>query len=161
MFAKVKAGINKGILSASIHSGTYLETEKLKSKINDEEKNVNIAINKLGHLVFEKWKNNSLDLSELNQHCQAIDNSKKSIASLQDKIHQLAVEKNKILETVNASQAPLSMTEYMKSDTELSDETDDENTILCSCGNKCNATDKFCMNCGKILNTEEENNVLS
>ena len=171
MLERVKAGIIRGILSASVNSGTYLEIEKIKGKISNEEKSIETSIVELGQLVYEKWTIEQLDISELEERCRSIAEKQKNILAFQEEIQRLEVEKNRILGKENSTNSAVSTIPCAKCGTqnpasgkfclqcgaELKAEAiADENTVLCSCGNKCKVTDKFCMKCGKVIQKEEE-----
>ena len=103
MLEKVKAGINKGILSASVSSGTYLEIEKIKGKIENEKKAVENALDVLGRNLYQHWKEKTLESLDIDQHCMNIESHYANIYSFQLHIKRLEEEKNKILEHVSYS----------------------------------------------------------
>lgn len=47
MLEKVKVGINKGILSASVNSDVYLEMEKVKGRLVKEKGEIEQALNEM------------------------------------------------------------------------------------------------------------------
>lgn len=167
MLEKVKVGINKGILSASVRSGTYLEIEKVKGKIGIEKKAVESALDELGRNLYQHWKEGTLDNLDINQYCMNIEMHFANIDSFQLDIKSLEEEKNKILgkDSVLAREAqrvvcskcgnlaPTNGKFCLQCGEELikEEQQSDENIKICSCGNKCKSTDKFCMKCGSAL----------
>lgn len=70
MLEKVKIGINKGILSASVNTGTYLEIEKIKGSVKTETAVIEESFNQLGKLIYNLWKTDNLDISEIDIPCK-------------------------------------------------------------------------------------------
>lgn len=167
MLEKVKAGINKGILSASVSSGTYLEIEKIKGKIENEKKAVENALDVLGRNLYQHWKEKTLESLDIDQHCMNIESHYANIYSFQLHIKRLEEEKNKILgkdctlvtETQQiicskcGNPTPKNGKFCLQCGDELikEEQENDENIKVCSCGNKCKNTDKFCIKCGSAL----------
>ena len=165
---KVKAGINKGIISANVNVGTYLEIEKIKAKVSKELTGIQKSVNELGELVFEKWKQDSLDLTEVVTKCVEIQSKELLIESYNKEIKHLEEERDRILEKEKLSDSistricpACKASNYadsrfcVKCGTSLSVVTQQEDnadkTKLCSCGAVCNSTDKYCIACGKAL----------
>ncbi len=165
MLEKVKAGINKGILSASVNSGTYLEIEKIKGKISNEQRSIEASVVKLGEFVYEKWCQKKLEIEELEVYCQKLAEHHQNIRLFQEEIERLEAEKNRILGkeeagVVSNSQVvcptcgaltPSTGKFCLQCGNELKVESIQEERVICTCGNKCKPTDKFCIKCGRAL----------
>lgn len=52
MLEKVKDGINKGILSASVNFGAYLEMEKVKGRLVKEKGEIEQTLNEMGKQII-------------------------------------------------------------------------------------------------------------
>ena len=109
MLEKVKAGINKSLVSANVNVSTFLEIEKVKAKIGKEKTGIQNSLNELGKHVFESWKMDSLDLSELIEKCQEIHLKEKLINDLQKEAEDIEAEKLRLLakEKENASDSKI------------------------------------------------------
>ena len=57
VLGKIKESIDKSLVSVSVKSGTYLETEKLKAKVGNVQEEIHNLKQELGEAIFAQWKN--------------------------------------------------------------------------------------------------------
>ncbi|MCF2705353.1 zinc ribbon domain-containing protein [Enterocloster clostridioformis] len=167
MLERVKGEINKGILSASINTSTYLAIEKIKGNLKKEKVATEGAFNQLGKLIYELWKTGNLNISELDMPCEEIHEKETNIQMYQSKITQLELERDSILGKSN-SNVPLQKLcpvcrmqnvatgkFCIQCGTEFTTPLENEETVnekkFCSCGAVCNIDAKFCTSCGKTF----------
>ena len=79
MLEKVKKGINKGLLSASVISSTYLEIGKIKGKMEKEKEEINQCFSELGNQIYELWKADSMDMSVIDNICKKIQSKERCV----------------------------------------------------------------------------------
>ena len=130
IFDQLKRSIDRGIVNAGVQSTTYLETGKLRSKIDHINDSIQQIKVELGQTVYANWKNGVDNTSYIKEVCNNIQKMEQEIASYEVEIAQLQEEKNRVL--YNAA-AP----------------TGEAEGVLCSCGQRNSADAKFCTGCGK------------
>ncbi len=138
MLGKIKESIDKSLVSVSVKSGTYLETEKLKAKVGNVKDEIHSLKQELGEAVFAQWKNGGVNPQTIESACAALSRKEQEIARYQEEIDRITVEKAKILGEEPRAAAAAAR----------------EDGMTCSCG-KVNAPGaRFCKACGKKLETE-------
>lgn len=135
MLERLKRGIDKSIVSVGVQSTTYLETGKLKNKIEHVQENIIRASNELGSTIFQQWKDGKISAEYLDTVCKAIREMELEIEGYENQIEALNAEKQKVLSGEISSVA---------------------NTTVCSCGNRNELGAKFCTGCGKPVTKVEE-----
>ena len=61
VLGKIKESIDKSLVSVSVKSGTYLETEKLKAKVGNVQEEIHNLTQELGEATFAQWKNGGVN----------------------------------------------------------------------------------------------------
>lgn len=138
MLEKIKESIDKGLVTVSVKSGAYLETEKLKAKVNhalDEIRNLKMD---MGEKLYEQWKDGKEESAYIDMTCKAIQGREEDISRYQMQIDQIISEKEKILKGENPVEAE-----------------DPAPGIQCPCGKVNAAGARFCKECGKKLEVLE------
>lgn len=135
MLGKIKESIDKGLVSVSVKSGTYLETEKLKAKVSHVQEEIRNLKMEMGEKVYGQWKGGTVDASYIDMTCGVIQGKEEEIAQYQKQIDEITLEKEKILGGENRTETG----------------TAPAGGIQCSCG-KVNAPGaRFCKGCGRKL----------
>ncbi|WP_101876538.1 zinc ribbon domain-containing protein [Lachnoclostridium edouardi] len=170
MLEKVKKGINKGLLSASVISSTYLEIGKIKGKMEKEKEEINQCFSELGNQIYELWKADSMDMSVIDNICKKIQSKETAVETYVQEIVRLEEEKERVLKKENR----LDTETYIRCQTcggknardgkfcvqcgsalpNISQDEED-NKKTCSCGAVCGSDAKFCTVCGKLLLEED------
>lgn len=140
MFGKIKESIDKGIVSVSVKSSTYLEIEKLKTKVRNTAGKMDIAASEMGAAVYSQWKDGSVNMEYIGTVCTHIKELEEEIAGYQAQIGQLEQEKAQIL----------------GGDGTVAGAAGRGNGITCVCGCVNEQEARFCINCGKPLLKPEE-----
>lgn len=139
VLGKIKESIDKSLVSVSVKSGTYLETEKLKAKVGNVQEEIHNLKQELGEAIFAQWKNGGVNPQTIESACAALNRKEAEIAGYQAQIDQITLEKARILGEELKPAA-----------------TGREGGVTCSCG-KVNAPGaKFCKACGKKLESGAE-----
>ena len=97
MLGKIRESIDKSLVSVSVKSGTYLETEKLKAKVGNVKDEIHNLKQELGEAVFAQWKNGGVNPQTIESACAALSRKEQEIARYQEEIDRITVEKAKIL----------------------------------------------------------------
>ena len=98
MFEKLKKNIDKGIVSVSVKSSSYLETEKLKAKIDNIKSDSASQLQAMGDQIYQTWKENgTVDQAYIAEVCGKVQENEKEIAFYEAKLEEVESEKNKIL----------------------------------------------------------------
>lgn len=140
MFGKIKESIDKGIVSVSVKSSTYLEIEKLKTKAGNIAGKMDIAASEMGAAVYSQWKDGSVNMEYIETVCTHMKELEEEIAGYQAQIGQLEQEKAKIL----------------GGDGTVARAAGRGNGITCECGCVNEQEARFCINCGKPLPKPDE-----
>lgn len=140
MFEKIKESIDKGIVSVSVKSSTYLEIEKLKTKAGNTAGKMDIAASEMGAAVYGQWKDGSVNMEYIETVCTHMRELEDEIAGYQAQIGQLEQEKAKIL----------------GGDGTVAGAAKNCNGIACECGCVNEQGARFCVSCGKLLLKPEE-----
>lgn len=135
MLGKIKECIDKGIVSVSVKSGTYLESEKLKAKMENNEAKLKAVSLELGMAIYEQWKNGGIDAEYLEHVCEDMKAIEEENIRFYRQIEALEQEKAKILGEGGTDKETVA----------------DSNRIVCSCGYANSEGGKFCVQCGKPL----------
>lgn len=137
MFEKLKKNIDKSLVTVSVKSATYLESEKLKAKISNIQEENAAQLQTMGNQLYNAWKETAaFDTNYMVEVCQKVLENENEIAVYQAKIEELAAEKDKILNTSAGGAAPAEV---------------HAGGIMCSCGRVNEEGAKFCKFCGQKL----------
>ena len=91
MFEKLKKNIDKGIVSVSVKSSSYLETEKLKAKIDNIKSDSASQLQAMGDQIYQTWKENgTVDQAYIAEVCGKVQENEKEIVQLKNRFHDLA-----------------------------------------------------------------------
>ena len=138
MFEKLKKNIDKGIVSVSVKSSSYLETEKLKAKIDNIKSDSASQLQAMGDQIYQTWKESgTVDQAYIAEVCGKVQENENEIAFYEAKIEEVESEKNKILN--NAANSKPEGTQNV------------EGGLVCSCGYVNDPSAKFCKVCGQKL----------
>lgn len=140
MFGKLKENLDKGIVSVSVKSSTYLEVEKLKTKAGNVLEKMKMASSEMGEAVYNQWKSGGIDQGYIEAVCSQIKEMEDEVEGYRNQIKELEHEKDKILGKGG--------TEPERAET-LSG-------IFCDCGCQNESGARFCMQCGKELKAPKE-----
>lgn len=140
MFSRIKESIDKGIVSVSVKSSTYMETEKLKAKSGNVTEKMEGIIHELGAGVYSQWKAGTVDNGYIEQMCMRLKGLEDTVKEYQRQIEELEQEKEKIL-TGDMDDGYLA---------------GQEGAVRCVCGRWNPPGAKFCTGCGKALEREAE-----
>lgn len=97
VLGKIKESIDKSLVSVSVKSGTYLETEKLKAKVGNVQEEIHNLKQELGEAIFAQWKNGGVNPQTIESACAALNRKEAEIAGYQAQIDQITLEKARIL----------------------------------------------------------------
>lgn len=130
MLEKLKKSIDRGIVTAGVQSSTFLETGKLRSKIENLEATIQRTKTEMGNAVFTNWKNGVDSTSYIDDVCNRIREMEQEIDGFHEQIRELHAEKDRIISgNMNAA----------------------SNEYVCSCGQRNSAEAKFCVGCGRAI----------
>lgn len=129
MLGRIKDSIDKGIVSVSVKSSTYLETEKLKTKVENITGKIKAASTEMGAAVYEQWKAGAVKMDYIETMCGHMKEMENEIAGYQTQIDKLEQEKAKI----------------------LGEEHSKAGGCPCTCGYVNEPGAKFCVHCGNPL----------
>lgn len=142
MFGRIKDSIDKGIISMSVKSSTYVETEKLKTKVENTAGKIKAASTEMGAAVYEQWKAGAVKMDYVETMCGHMKEMENEIAGYQAQIDKLEQEKAKILGADESTEIGI--------------------VKICTCGCANGSAAKFCVQCGKTLkgtNNQTKNEV--
>lgn len=140
MFGKIKESIDKSIVSVSVKSSTYVETEKLKVKAANVAEEIKVQKQELGNRIYEQWKQSQIDSDYIIRVCKHIAEKENEINQYNFQIEQLTQERAKILRESNEVASAVALT----------------GKVECSCGKRNEKGARFCKACGKRLELEED-----
>lgn len=135
MFNRIKDSIDRGIVSVSVKSSTYLGVEKLKTKVENVTIELGNAAAEMGAAVYEQWKAGAVSMEYVENVCGHMKKLEEEIEEYQRQIQELEKEKQKILG--GEGQGNVKQTE--------------EQNNVCVCGLRNEAGARFCIQCGKPL----------
>ena len=91
MFEKLKKNIDKSLVTVSVKSATYLESEKLKAKISNIQEENAAQLQTMGNQLYNAWKETAaFDTNYMVEVCQKVLENENEIAVYQAKIEELA-----------------------------------------------------------------------
>ncbi|MBE7727483.1 MAG: zinc ribbon domain-containing protein [Enterocloster citroniae] len=140
MFRKLKENLDKGIVSASVKSSTYLEAGKLKTKAGNVLEKMKMASSEMGEAVYNQWKSGGIDHRYIEAVCSQIKEMEDEAEGYRNQIKELEQEKNKILG--KEGREP--------------ERAEALSGVSCDCGCLNEAGARFCMQCGKELKAPKE-----
>lgn len=129
MLEKIKKTIDRGIVSAGVQSTTFLETGKLRSKIDHVNDSIQQIKVELGQTVYANWKSGADNTAYIEEVCGSIRKLEQENEGYEAQIAELQAEKERVL---FGAAAPV-----------------EASGVLCSCGQRNGADAKFCVGCGK------------
>ncbi|MCC8024830.1 MAG: zinc ribbon domain-containing protein [Clostridium sp.] len=135
MLGKIKESIDKGLVSVSVKSGTYLETEKLKAKVNHVQDEIRSLKLEMGEKLYEQWKSGNVEAAYIDMTCRTLKDKEEEILQYQKQIDEITLEKEKILGGENRAEAAPAL----------------QGGLQCSCGKVNVPGARFCKGCGKKL----------
>jgi DNA-directed RNA polymerase subunit RPC12/RpoP len=138
MFGRIKDGIDRGVMSVSVKSGTYLETEKLRVKAENVEKSMRETATEMGLALYGQWKTGAIKTEYLEVMCGHMREMEKEISGYHACMEELEQEKEKILGR------------------EKSDRGRGGRGTACACGHVNEPGAGFCVQCGKPLEGEDK-----
>ena len=127
MFSRIKDSIDRGIVSVSVKSSTYLGVEKLKTKAENVSAEIGNAAAEMGAAVYEQWKAGAVSMEYVENVCGHMKKLEEEIQEYQKQIQELEQEKQKILGG------------------------EGQGNHVCACGCRYEAGARFCIQCGKPL----------
>lgn len=137
MFGRIKEGIDKSIVSVSVKSATYLETEKLKTKEGNARAQIAGLAAEMGQAVYEQWKCGQVSQEYIDTICSRMKALECEALKYREEIQKLQEEKEKILGGNPAGAGNAA------------------EGVLCVCGYVNEAGARFCVQCGKLLQEPE------
>ena len=82
----------------SVKSSSYLETEKLKAKIDNIKSDSASQLQAMGDQIYQTWKENgTVDQAYIRELCGKVQENEEELAFYEAKIEEVESEKNKIL----------------------------------------------------------------
>lgn len=165
MFQSLKQTVQRQIASVGVASSTYIEMEKLRMVIGTLENEIGGMKAELGNLLFEQWKNNSIDMEVIDKICGQIQEKEKKEEETIDKIKQMELERQRLLQKdeVTAAGSRCSSCGYQNQQEAVfcvacgrplcaaneSEESNSQEIRLCSsCGEPLKRGSLYCSNCG-------------
>lgn len=130
MLEKIKKTIDRGVVAAGVQSTTYLESGKLRSKIDHVEAAIQQAKAEMGTTVYANWKSGAENAAYIEGMCAGIRDLELEIEGYQAQIAALQAEKERVLNGGASSAGE---------------------GVRCSCGQLNGAEAKFCAGCGKPI----------
>lgn len=166
MIGRIKSGIDKGIASVGVRSSTYLETGKLKTKIETLVGDMEEAFKEMGKTIYVQWKEDTLKVESIETMCGHIKEMEEEVSSYQEQIERLEKERARLLERAEQGKKGATRTcacgyenepsarfcvQCGNALSELSPQT--EMHVCPACGAQIRAGANFCVNCGSRLGT--------
>lgn len=131
--AGIKEMLSKGVTSVNVKTSNFMEINKIKTYINTLNDEILDLQKIIGRKTYEAWKNESFDVSMIEQELQKIKMNYVEIENQEIKIKEIEEEAERILGVNNQS-------------------SDMTGKIFCSsCGRVNNEDSKFCVGCGAQL----------
>lgn len=140
MFGKLKENLDKGIVSVSVKSSTYLEVEKLKTKVGNVTDKIKATSSEMGETVYKQWNSDGINQEYIVSVCGKIKEMEEEIEGYRNQIEALEQEKNKILGKGGMERERPEL----------------DNGVACACGCINDAGARFCMQCGNELKAPKE-----
>lgn len=159
----LKKTIDKGVITATVKSGTYIETNKLKSQIQNLNSELQSMKLSMANAVYQIWLASLKRQEEINNGCTTIDESKDIIAIQQEEIKNSCFAIN---EKENMKKALYQEIDTIKNNEKAvlgeKGEKGEKAVVVkesqpvlvrhcASCGRANNETAKFCARCGNPL----------
>jgi len=152
MFGKIKGTIDKSVATITVKSGEFVEISKIKTRIQNDEKEIAKLEATLGKAYYHQWIAGVKDEAVLNDIAGEIKAFYDDIDAGNKEIEELQESNNKILNTEEKVECPNCHAENRVGVTfcvACGSRLVDEDMIVCQCGNKVKKTAKFCAACGK------------
>lgn len=124
----IKKSIDKGMITVGVKSANMLEINKINGYIStllDRKKDM---VSKMGSNVYKMYLQDVLDLEEIKKDCSSIMAIDKKIEEKFDELEAIKIEEEEILKG-----------------------KEDEDNVVCTCGQVVPKEAKFCIACGKQL----------
>lgn len=165
MLEKFKRSIDRGIVSAGVQSTTYLETGKLRSKIDHTNKAIEQVKVEMGHAVYSNWKVGSDNAAYIEETCEKIRKLEHEIEMYRSKITELQTEKERVLSgnigddewMCSCGQRNAPGARFCIGCGQEFKDICQKNTMICKkCGDELSSEAHFCPNCGSAQKAEEQ-----
>ncbi|KAJ49469.1 ribosomal protein L2 [Clostridium tetanomorphum] len=131
--SKIAKTVGDGAATVAKKSGEFVEISKLNLNISTEKENIDKLYQKIGEIVYDKYKNGEIIDVELEESCRSIVDANERIESIEEKIKAIKSKKEE------------STDEDLK----------EESCTQCGCGN---LEDEIVENCeGSSCNFQEPN----
>lgn len=144
----IKKEIDKGVLSASVKSSTLLETNKIKSYINNLNSKKETMFKVMGEQIYELYINKELEMDKVNNFCLEILEIDKDIKSQYLELEKIKKKEEEILGK-DSDEIVCSCGQTLKKDAKFCTSCGEAVAKVCECGTQLDVGAKFCTNCGK------------
>ena len=159
MFGKIKGTIDKSVATITVKSGEFVEISKIKTKIQNEEREIAKLESTLGKAYYHQWAAGNIDEAALADIAGEIKALYDEIEADNKQIEELQENNNKILNVAEKVVCPKCQAENRTGVTfcvACGNRLVEDDMVVCECGNKVNKTAKFCTACGKPMEQPEE-----
>ena len=134
MLERLKNSIDKSVAAVSVKSEALVESSRVRTTISNTQRNMEEAIQQLGHSFYNSWISASLDVDKLKTDCERIKAMADEIENLKARLEKIKEEENQILGTQKKPAV----------------ETGKSN-FCTGCGKKLESGVRFCNECGKAV----------
>ena len=139
MVDKIKKSVNQGITNVSVKTASFSEKNKIKGYISSLQNEVKDLYTSLGEGAFQCMRQNLGDFSSLQPQYDLISQKLDEIQSMNQRLQQIEIEDNKILNSVNGNNSVQNGSEY----------------VCTNCHAKYDQPYKFCKACGSPVVAKE------
>ncbi len=169
MLGKLKDKLDRGIATVSVKSESMVETSRIKSQIQNYQRQQTALITQLGNEMYAMWKAGEMNRERFEQVCKEIYGFEQAIAEQNRRIEQIRVEEQQLLGTQPMpippqtpqqmpqqmpaqSQMPQQMSAQQAPGAPVSMQAQPASARLCpACGKPVPADALFCVECGVKL----------
>ena len=99
MLGKLKDKLDRGIATVSVKSESMVETSRIKSHIQNYQRQQTTLITQLGNEMYAMWKAGEMNRERFEQVCKEIYGFEQAIAEQNRRIEQIRVEEQQLLGT--------------------------------------------------------------
>ncbi len=99
MLGKLKDKLDRGIATVSVKSESMVETSRIKSQIQNYQRQQTALITQLGNEMYAMWKAGEMNRERFEQDRKEIYGSEQAIAEQNRRIEQIRVEEQQLLGT--------------------------------------------------------------
>lgn len=173
MLGKLKDKLDRGIATVSVKSESMVETSRIKSQIQNYQRQQTALITQLGNEMYAMWKAGEMNRERFEQVCKEIYGFEQAIAEQNRRIEQIRIEEQQLLGTQPMpqqmpaqpqmpqqmpqqmpaqSQMPQQMSAQQAPGAPVSMQAQPASARLCpACGKPVPADALFCVECGVKL----------